>query len=99
MTLHPETFDELQFREYNHAGWKWRSVRLFLIWLSILIPMTTDAITFLINLFEKYNPKIHKKLYFLAMDYFFWLGVWSVIRSDKDNKHLISKIKSYKNPE
>lgn len=94
--LHPETFEELQFREYNLTGWKWRSLRLFLIWTSILIPFTTDAIIYSINLFEKSNPKIHEKLYHLAMDYFFWLGVWSAVRSDKSSKQLISRIKSYK---
>ncbi len=96
VNLHPETFEELQFREYNLTGWKWRTLRLCLIWTSILIPMTTDAIIYSINLFEKSNPKIHEKLYYLAMDYFFWLGVWTAIRKDKSNKQLISKIKSYK---
>ena len=96
VNLHPETFEELQFREYNLTGWKWRSLRLSLIWTSILIPLTTDTIIYSINLFEKSNPKIHEKLYYLAMDYFFWLGVWTAIRKDKGNKQLISKIKSYK---
>jgi GT2 family glycosyltransferase len=94
--LHPETFEELQFREYNLSGWKWRSLRLFLIWISILIPFTTDALIYAVNLFEKFRPDIHEKLYYLAMDYFFWLGVWSAVRRDKSSKQLISRIKSYK---
>lgn len=96
VNLHPETFGELQFREYNHTGWKWRSLRLILIWTSILIPITTEILIYFINLVEKSNPKIHEKLYHLALDYFFWLGVWTAIRNDNSNKQLISKIKSCK---
>lgn len=96
VSMHPETFSELKFREYNFTGWKWRSLRIFLIWSSILIPPTTNAVIFLIQLIEKSNPKIQKKLYSLALDYFFWLGVWSVTSSDKKNKGLITKIKAFK---
>ena len=94
----PETFNELKLIEYNFTGWKWRSLRLTLIWLSILIPVTTDIVISLINLFEKCNPKMHRRFYALAMDYFFWLGVWTALRRDK-NKQLLSKIKSCKKPQ
>lgn len=96
VSLHPETIGELKFREYNFPGWKWRSLRLTLIWSSMLIPSTTDAVICLIKLFEKSNPETRKTLYSLALDYFFWLGVWSAINSDKKNELLISKIRAFK---
>jgi GT2 family glycosyltransferase len=97
VNMHPEIISELKFREYYFTGWKWRSLRLILIWSSILIPITTDAVIFLIKLFEKSDPKTVKTLYSLALDYFFWLGVWTAIKSDKKNEHLISKIRAFKN--
>ncbi len=99
VSLHPESFGELKFREYNFPGWKWRTLRLTLIWISIFFPPATDAIVSSINYFEKSNPRMHEKLYYLAMDYFFWLGVWIAAGKDKKNKQLISKIKSYKKPQ
>ena len=95
VTLHPEAIKELKFREYYFTGWKWRSLRLTLIWSSILIPSITDIVIYLVKIFEKSNPKTGKVLYSLALDYFFWLGVWSAIKSDKKNDHLISKIKAF----
>lgn len=96
---YPNTFNELKLIEYNFTGWKWRSLRLSLIWLSIFIPFTVDAVILFIKLFEKSNPKIQEKLYTLALDYFFWLGVWSALKSDKNNKQLAIKIKSSKKPQ
>jgi GT2 family glycosyltransferase len=95
VNMYPETFTELKFRDYNNIGWKWRTLRLFLIWSSILIPITTDAVVYFAKLFEKSDPRIHEKIYSLTMDYFFWLGVWSTIRKDND-KQLLGRIKSYK---
>ncbi len=96
VSTHPELFNELKFREYYFTGWKWRSLRLFLIWSSLLIPFTADVIIYLIKLFENFNWSTREKLYSLALDYFFWLGVWSAIKSDKKNEHLISKIRAFK---
>lgn len=93
---YPDTFNELKLIEYNYTGWKWRSLRIFLIWTGILIPVTTDVIIFFIKLFEKSNRNIQEKLYSLGLDYFFWLGVWYATKNDKNDKQLISKIKSYK---
>lgn len=96
VSLHPETMKELKFREYYFTGWKWRSLRLFLIWSSMLVPITTDAVIYFIKTLERSNPTTQKYLYSLALDYFFWLGVWSAIKSDKKNEHLISKIRAFK---
>jgi len=98
VSLHPEIFSELYFRDYNSAGWKWRTLRLFLIWSSMLMPITIEAVIYFVNLFEKSNPRIQAKVCHLAMDYFLWLGIWSAIKSDKRNEPLLSKIKSFKIP-
>lgn len=94
--LHPELFYELKLREYNLAGWKWRALRLSLMWIGILIPSTSDIIISFIKLFEKSDPKTRERLYNLALDYFFWLGVWSEIKKDKEYAPMIPKIKSYR---
>ncbi len=99
VNMHPETFAELNFRNYNSTGWKWRTLRLFLIWSSMLIPFTIDAVISFVNLFEKSNPKTQERMCHLAMNYFFWLGVWAAIKTDKKNNELLSKIKSYRKPE
>jgi len=98
VSLHPETFFELNFCNYNCVGWKWRTLRLCLIWLGMLVPASTSAIVSLVNLFGKSSPKTQEKLCSLAMDYFFWLGVWSAVRGDKKNKGLLARIKSYRQP-
>jgi GT2 family glycosyltransferase len=97
VSAQPETFNELQLVEYNLTGWKWRALRLILIRTSIILPFVTDITIFTVNRFEKSNPKIYRRLYFLAMDYFFWLGVWTALKRDK-NKQLLTKIKTYKKP-
>ncbi|MFI5323868.1 MAG: glycosyltransferase family 2 protein, partial [Thermodesulfobacteriota bacterium] len=93
----PDTFGELQLVDYNLTGWRWRTLRLILIRASIILPFITDIVVFIINRFEKSNPKIYRKLYHLATNYFFWLGVWTALRHDT-NKQLLYKIKSYKKP-
>lgn len=96
VTLHPSTFEELKFREYNLTGWKWRYFRLSVIRLCLMVPIVINTIIFMIELLEKKNSKILDKLYFLALDIFFWLGVWSAIKNETKNNFLISKIKSYR---
>lgn len=94
----PETFNELKLIEYNFIGWKWRSLRLFLIRLSMLVPMTTNLIIFCIDQVGKRKPHLFAKLNWLAMDYFFWLGVWTALKNNKNRKELVSRIKSYRKP-
>ncbi|MCA9810001.1 MAG: glycosyltransferase [Candidatus Dadabacteria bacterium] len=98
VNLHPETFTELNFRNYNSPGWKWRTLRLLLIWSSLLVPATTGAVVSFVNLFDSSSPERQRKICSLAMDYLFWLGVWSAIKSDKKNNELLSRIKSYEKP-
>lgn len=95
VNLHPDLFCELKLREYNLTGWKWRSLRLMMIWVSILVPFTTSALIILINLSAKLIPSLQKKLYSLGLDYLFWLGVWSEMRTT-NSKYLIPKIKTWK---
>lgn len=94
----PETFKELKLIEYNFTGWKWRSFRLLLIRLSMMMPITTELIIFVIDQIGKHRPSLFAELNGLAMDYFFWLGVWTALRNNKDRNQLISRIKSYKKP-
>jgi hypothetical protein len=95
VNLHPELFCELKLREYNLTGWKWRSLRLSMIWVSMLIPGAIDAAIFLVNQSVRFIPTVQKELYSLALDYLFWLGVWTEIRTSK-TQYLIPKIKSCK---
>lgn len=83
---YPDTFNELKLIEYNLTGWKWKSLRSFLIWTSIMIPITTDAVILFIRMFEKFNENIQERLYSLGLDYLFWLGVWSAIKNDKNKQ-------------
>ena len=96
---HPDTFSELKLIEYNYTGWKWRYFRLFLIWTSMLIPPTRNVIISIISKTERTNLKVFDWHFSLAMDYFFWLGVWTALRNDRNRKQLISKIKSGKKPQ
>lgn len=96
---YPDTFDDLRLREYNYVGWKWRTLRLSFIWLTKLFPKTTDLLIYIITICEKSNYNIQERLYSLALDYFFWLGVWIAISKNKNNTYLVSKIKSYKRPQ
>jgi len=98
VNLHPEIFSELYFSNYNKAGWKWRTIRILLIWTSMLIPITTEVIIHIVNLVEKSNSRIQLKVCHFAMDYFIWLGIWSAIKIDKKNKPLLDRIKSFKIP-
>jgi glycosyltransferase involved in cell wall biosynthesis len=96
---HAETFNDLKLIEYNFTGWKWRSFRLMLIWLSMLIPVTSNLIIFIVDQIGKRKPNLFPEFNGLAMDYFFWLGVWIALRNDKSRNQLISRIKSYKKPQ
>lgn len=93
VSMHPELFEEIKLREYNHAGWKLRALRVSLIKLSLLIPKTNAIIISLVKLLEKRRSKKLWKAYSLSMDYFFWFGVFSEIK-ENGNYSLLSKIKS-----
>ena len=93
---HPDTFDELKLVEFHSTGWKWRTLRLALIWLAIYIPGTVSAIIYLIKLFDRSDHRRQEKIYFLALDYFYWLGVWSALRESDNGTVLAAKIKSSK---
>jgi GT2 family glycosyltransferase len=99
VSTYPETFNELKLIEYNFTGWKWRALRLTLIWLSILVPMTTNLIIFLVDQIGKRKPQSFPECNGLAMDYFFWLGVWTALRNNRDRNQIISRIKSYDKPQ
>lgn len=92
--LYPDAFNELKLTEYNLTGWKWRALRMFLVRAGIIIPATTDAVINIIRLSERIDAGVQERLYSLGLDYLFWLGVWSAIKSDKGNKQLIARIKS-----
>ncbi len=94
--MYPNSFEENELATYNSDGWKWRSLRLFLIWISIIIPFTTDIIASFVIHFGKSYSGIKAKLCYLAMDYSLWLGVWLALRNDTDRRQIISKIKSFK---
>jgi len=97
VSIHPEVFSELYFRNYNKVGWKWRSLRIILIWSSILIPFTKDCVIAFVKLFEKTNSKIQDRICHYAIDYFLWLGIWTAIKKD-NNQELLNKIKTYRIP-
>jgi len=96
VSIHPELFSELKLREYNSQGWKWRWLRFTLIWAAMLFPPVKRLIISFIKLFEGSSDKTQARLYTMAMDYFFWLGVWSEARRNKKYEPLIPKIKSYR---
>lgn len=98
VSTNPETFTELKLIEYYFTGWKWRSLRLMMIRLSMLMPFLTNLIIYLVDWIGKHKPHLFDKLNGLAMDYFFWLGVWIALRNNKNRNQLISRIKSYKKP-
>jgi glycosyltransferase involved in cell wall biosynthesis len=94
--MHPETFDHFELSSYYNCGWKWRSIRLFLIWSTLLIPPIKEVVIFLVNNIKVPGSRIQNKLFQLVLDYSFWLGVWSSAWKDKEGKELISKIRSPK---
>lgn len=93
VTMHPELFEEIKLREYNHAGWKWRVLRLLLIKGTLMFPKINDVIISMVNLTEKHKSKYLWKCYDLSMDYFFWLGAFTEIIENR-NYNLLSKTKS-----
>ena len=96
VSIHPELFGELKLREYNVQGWKWRWLRFTLIWAALLFPPTSRLIVSFIKSFDNSSEKTRARLYAMAMDYFFWLGVWSEVRKNREYEPLIPRIKSYR---
>ena len=95
---YPNTFCFSQICEYNQGTLKWRLFRAGLIWLSFLFPKFPSLVVYIIKLLEKYTPNRMHRFYSLSLDYFFWFGVFSTIKSLKNQEELISKIKSHKEP-
>ncbi len=62
----------------------------------MLFPPTKGLIISFLKSFENSSEETQARLYAMAMDYFFWLGVWSEVRENKEYKPLIPKIKSYR---
>jgi len=97
-STYPETFTELKLIEYNFTGWKWRALRMIMIRLSMIMPFITNLIIYLVDWIGKHKPHLFTQLNELAMDYFFWLGVWTALRTNKYRKELESRIKSHRRP-
>ncbi len=95
---YPNTFCFSQICEYNQGTLKWRLFRVELIWLSFLFPKFPSLVVHIIKLLEKYTPNRMHRFYSLSLDYFFWFGVLSALKSLNNQKELISKIKSHKEP-
>jgi hypothetical protein len=99
-TKYPDTFSELKLAEYNTSGWKWRMLRYILIRAGVMAPATSDAVVSIVRSIQSLNidnENFLKKIYPLALDYFFWLGVWSALKSDKNTGGFIERIKSCNN--
>ena len=68
---------------------------MFLIRVSILVPVTTDAVIMIIGFSERFDRRVQERFYSLGLDYLYWLGVWSAIRNDKNTSRLAYRIKSW----
>ncbi len=95
---YPNTFSFNRICEYNKGTIKWRLFRAGLIWLSFQSLKFPRFVAHIVRLLEKYSPNRVKRCYNLSLDYFFWFGVFSTLKSPKNQKELISKIKSHKEP-
>ena len=94
VSMYPEVFPELKLTEYNSSSLKWRRLRAWLIGLSLFCSGTEYIIVRTMNILGKLVPSKTDYLYQLALDYFFWLGVWRTIKEDK-NRELKLRIMTY----
>jgi hypothetical protein len=75
-------------------------LRYIFIRAGMMVPATSNAVVSIVGFIQSLNlnnRNLEEKIYPLALDYFFWLGVWSVLKSDKDADGLAERIKSFNN--
>lgn len=95
---HPESFYFRRICEYNMGTQKWRFFRRVLIGASSLFPQLPGLIARLVRLHEKISPDRMNRCYSLSLDYYFWLGVSSVLDELPGYNELKSKITSHREP-
>lgn len=71
---HPEALPHLKLGAAGRVSLRWRLAREALIAASRVWPGVQRGVISLVGWFERRRPGRLEKAYFLALDYFFWLG-------------------------
>lgn len=88
---HPEVYHYLKLSKYNEGSRKWRFLRARLFRLNRLWAGTTDCVVSFIKWCEKRKAARLHYYYFLALDYFYWIGVMSALH---ENQRLVERLTS-----
>jgi GT2 family glycosyltransferase len=80
-TKHPHTLNDLKLSTYQQGSRLWRLVRAGLLGLSKLWAGTPNAVILFMTWLERHQPAGLHLSYRLVLDYFYWVGAKSALRS------------------
>lgn len=78
---HPAVVDRLKLSEYYREGRAWRALRGLLLGLSRVTDRVPGWVIAVIAWLERREPARLDKCYAVAIDYFYWLGVFTARRN------------------
>jgi GT2 family glycosyltransferase len=81
---HPEAIPHLKLGAAGRVSRRWRLAREVLLGLSRIWPATPRGVIALVGWIERRRPRRLDKVYFLALDYFFWLGARPALRQPRN---------------
>jgi GT2 family glycosyltransferase len=79
-TKHPEHVDRLKISEYNRETASWRALRRVLLELDRVSKRVPDRIISFVEWLERRRARRLDRYYTMAIDYFFWHGVFAARR-------------------
>jgi GT2 family glycosyltransferase len=87
-TKHPEVVGSLKLSQYREYSRKWRCVRAVLLFVSGVWSRAPEWTIRCVEWAERFRRRDLNRLYFFALDYFFWLGV----RRELKENHEAAKV-------
>jgi GT2 family glycosyltransferase len=79
---HPDAFGELQLASYRNHSLLWRALRTTLLRLTRAYGGVSDAVLKMARVLEHTPIARRPRFYILLLDYFYWLGVQSVLSDE-----------------
>ena len=76
----PEALTQLELSRYWSASFRWRVLRSTLLKLATIWKRTPDAMVRFVEWLERRRTRSLSSMYGRALDYFYWLGVFSSVR-------------------
>jgi GT2 family glycosyltransferase len=91
-TKHPDSLPYMRLATYHRVSLKWRGARAAMLWCTRVFPSTSDRVVRCLNWLERWDAAMLQRIFPLMLDYFFWIGASSALRTNRQASALLQAL-------